>query len=103
MAAVREGIDTAAGSRFARLIATLRQTLAGTDHHGLWTLTVDGVISGALFRAGDRLELSLFEGADPRLAGFEPLAREPFEIERALSARLGGEDRVRLTPVPAWA
>ena len=103
MAAVRERLGEATASRFGRLFASLRQSLAGADHHGLWTVTVDGVMAGALLRTGAKLELSLFEGADPRLAGFEPLAREPSEIEHALSARLGGPDRVRLTPVPAWA
>ncbi|QCI65019.1 hypothetical protein [Phreatobacter stygius] len=106
MPAVGGKTDETAGGRFGRMFATIRRSFAAEDHYGLWTLTVDGAVAGALFREGDLMELTLFDGADPRLAGFDGPVNEPALLEQALAARLGETvgtaSRVKLSPIPAW-
>ncbi|MBN8938082.1 MAG: hypothetical protein J0H01_01265 [Rhizobiales bacterium] len=105
MASVGGETGGTSGNAFGRMVATIRRSFAAEDHCRLWTLTVDGAVAGALFREGDRLELALFDGADPRLADFDGPVREPAALEQALAARLGGAgdvSRVKLNPMPAW-
>ncbi|MGK3891097.1 hypothetical protein, partial [Enterococcus faecium] len=70
MATIGGETGKATGNAFERMVATIRRSFAAEDHCGLWTLTVDGAVAGALFREGDQLELALFDGADPRLSDF---------------------------------
>lgn len=105
MATVGGKTGETTGNAFGRMVATIRRSFAAEDHCGLWTLTVDGAVAGALFREGDRLELALFEGADPRLSDFGGPIRDPALLEQALAARLGDmgdAPRVKLSQVPAW-
>jgi hypothetical protein len=99
-----QAAGSTAQTGFARAVSAVRRAFAPADHLGLWTLTVDGAVAGALFREGGTYRLALFEGSDPRLAGVEEPITDVPALEQALSDRLaaaGGNGRVRLQLVPA--